>query len=78
MILAYIEHQDTANSAPSKRILAKKPKDNAKIADYTPGNIKYMLREKNIPEFLKENTDLCNLINTKYGSIEDCLKLLKL
>jgi hypothetical protein len=80
MILAYIEHQDTANSAPPKRILAKKPKENTKVIDYTPSNIKFILREHitTLDNFLNENTDLSNLINVKYGSIEECLKQVKL
>jgi hypothetical protein len=89
MILAYITQQDDkAEHEATKRILAKKPKETLKIAEYTPGNLKYVLREhmtlhSTIPAlcaFLNdtERADLLQYITEKYLTLEACLEKLKL
>lgn len=98
MLLAYINHQAlsseivatsaTSNSSTNIRILAKKPKETVKIADYTLGNLKYVLREQKIlypalselSAFLNEenNKELLEKILEKYSTIEECIHKLKL
>ena len=89
MILAYITQQDDkATHEATKRILAKKPQESVKIEDYTPGNLKYVLREHMIlhsttpalTAFLNdpERAVLLHHINEKYSSIDECLEKFKL
>jgi len=87
MVLAYIEQQKTIHEAPEKRILARKPKQDTKITDYTAGNIKYTLRKyqqtyKDIQElfdYLNEShQDLLKHILEKYTTVENSLNKLKL
>lgn len=100
MLLAYINHQalspeNVATNANGTlvittniRILAKKPKETVKIADYTLGNLKYVLREyktvrttlSELSAFLNEevNKELLEKILEKYASIEECIRELKL
>ena len=100
MLLAYINHQalspenvatnanSTSATTTNMRILAKKPKETVKIADYTLGNLKYVLREhktvrttlSELSAFLNEevNKELLEKILEKYASIEECIRELKL
>jgi hypothetical protein len=88
MILAYITQQNDTQIEPPKRILAKKPKDDLIITAYTHGNLKYVLREhmkeyttiELLTDFLNssEQIEFLQHIQSKYTTIEECLKLLKL
>ena len=89
MILAYIQQQtDVAENEATKRILARKPKDSLSVSAYTPGNLKYVLREHmktykttdTMSAFLNdsEQIELLQYICSKYTTIEECLEKLKL
>jgi hypothetical protein len=90
MILAYIQQQtDVAENEATKRILAKKPKDGLTVNAYTPGNLKFVLREHMkvhsttdaLTAFLNDSEqqyDLLQHVITKYTTIEECLERLKL
>jgi hypothetical protein len=84
MVLAYIDQESSQQNEPPKRILARKPKDTLKLNEYTPSNIKYILREyqktNDITGDYLTNThpELLKILLERYITIEDALLKLKL